>query len=163
MLAKCANIWLSGQHVANMSATFPAKQRDKCKSSTITKTNIRQAHNKRTNVDATGVETTAVTVGNSPDNAAVDGNDAAINDTITAARNTIVEIADSADNPNVSGNATNITNTAVDVRAASNAAIDVANTAEDALTTDANAIDSANAASNSADDVANTAGARFHQ
>ena len=25
MLAKCANIWLSRQHVADMSATFPAK------------------------------------------------------------------------------------------------------------------------------------------
>ncbi len=23
--AKCANFWLSGRHVANMSATFPAK------------------------------------------------------------------------------------------------------------------------------------------
>jgi len=25
LLAKCANFWLSGQHVADMSATFPAK------------------------------------------------------------------------------------------------------------------------------------------
>ncbi len=28
MLDKCANIWLSGQHVADMSATFPAKPLD---------------------------------------------------------------------------------------------------------------------------------------
>ena len=60
-------------------------QRDKHKGSTISKTVVCQTHNKHTNVDATNVETTAVTVGSIADNAAVDGNHAAVNNTIIAA------------------------------------------------------------------------------
>ncbi len=75
-------------------------QRDKCKGSTIAKTVIRQAHHKRTNVDATDVETTAVTIRNTANNAAVDGDDAAIDNTVIAARDTIAEVANSADDPN---------------------------------------------------------------
>ncbi len=126
------------------------------------KTVVCQAHNEGTNIDATDVKTTAVTIGNTADNAAIDGNNGAINDTVIAACNTITEVADSADNLNVAGNAINITNTAVDALAAGNAAIDVKNTAEDTLITDADAIDDANVAGNSANIVANTAHAHFH-
>jgi hypothetical protein len=147
-------------------------QKDKHKGSTITMTVVRQAHDGRTNVDATDVKATAVTIQNTADDAAVNDNDAPVDNAVIAARDTIVEVVDSADNPNIAGNAANIANTAVDACTAGNAAInvtntadiaggtwDVTNTADDAFTTDVNAINGANATGDSANDVANTADA----
>ncbi len=149
------------QHVANVLPTY-------CRHCQLS----RQAQDECTNVDATNVKTTAVTIGNSADNAAVNGDDAPIDNTIIAAHNIIMKVADSADDPNVAGNTPNIANNAVDTRTAGDAAInvantadiagsarDVANTAGNALTTDSNAIDGANTTGNSANNVADTADA----
>ncbi len=71
-----------------MACTIP-----KCKGSTIAKTVVRQAHKGRTNVNATNIKTTAVTVGNTADNATVDGDDAAVYNIVILMLSQLIRLA----------------------------------------------------------------------